>query len=93
MCAKNITHSATCTYPAESDYTALHPRRPGRNKEGRKEGTVTSQPVLCDLDLQGSGLQTGACGGQKGGVEGRRPLQAQSKIATAVQKDIETPPS
>ena len=37
---------------------------------------VTSQPVLRGLVLRGSGLQAGAGGGQKGGGEGRRLLQA-----------------
>lgn len=54
---------------------------------------VTSQPALCGLVLQGSGLQAGASGGQMGVEEERHPLQAQSRTATATQKDIETPPS
>ena len=37
---------------------------------------VTSQQVLRGLVLRGSGLQAGAGGGQKGGDEGRRLLQA-----------------
>lgn len=53
---------------------------------------VTSQPALCGLDPRDSGLQACAGGGQSGG-EGRRPLQAQSRTATAAQKDTETPPS
>lgn len=40
MCAKNITHSATCAYPAERDYKALQTGREGeveRKREREKE--------------------------------------------------------
>lgn len=37
MFAKNITHSATCAYPAERDYTALQTEERERKKEMKKE--------------------------------------------------------
>lgn len=90
MCAKNITQSATCAYPAERLHSSAdsEERRKGRNKQ-----SATSQIRLCGLGLQGSGLQAGVSGGQRGAVEGRHPLQAQSRTVIAVQKDTETPPS
>lgn len=65
----------------------------GRKTESRKERSVTSQTELCDLILRGSALRAGASGGQRGEEEGRRPLQAQSRTAIAVQKDTGTHPS
>lgn len=105
MFAKNITHSATCAYPAERDYTALQTeererrkerkreREKEREKKERKKRKFTSQLVLCGSVLQGSGLQAGAGVVQRGGVGERRPLQAQSRTATAEQTNTETPPS
>lgn len=100
MFAKNITHSATCAYPAERDYTALQTeekerkkeKKEGRKKE-RKKRKFTSQLVLCGSVLQGSGPQAGAGVVQRDGEGERLPLQAESRTATAEQTDTETPPS
>lgn len=35
MCAKNITHSATCAFPAERDYTAQRDRERKRVARAR----------------------------------------------------------
>lgn len=94
MCAKNITQSATCAYPAERLHSSADSEeRKKERRKGRNKQSATSQIRLYGLGLQGSGLQAGVSGGQRGAVEGRHPLQAQSRTVIAVQKDTETPPS
>lgn len=88
MFAKNITHSATWAFPAERDYTGLQTaeeRKEGR-REGGKRAKVTSLPARCGSAPRGSGLQAGAGAAPRGAEVGRRPLQAQSKIASAGQR-------
>lgn len=96
MFAKNITHSATWAFPAERDYTGLQTEeeRKERRRGGGKRAKVTSLPAHCGSAPRGSGFQAGAGAVPRGAEEGRRPLQAQSKIASAGQRrDTETLPS
>lgn len=62
-------------------------------KKERKKRKFTFQLVLCGSVLQGSDLQAGAGVVQRGGEGEMRPLQAQSRTATAEQTNTETPPS
>lgn len=64
-----------------------------RKRGNKQTNKVTSQPALCGLVRQGTGLQVGASGWQRGGEEGMHPLHAQSRAATAALKDRVTPPS
>lgn len=70
-------------------------RRPAerQKRKGKEKKRVTSLPGLCGSVLGGTVLRAGASGGQRGEEEGKRPLQAQSRTATAVLKDRGTPPS
>lgn len=91
MCAKNNTHTQQ---PVLALLRASELRRQRNTKKnGRKVRAVTSQTKLCDLILWCSVLQAGASAGQRGEEEGRRPLQAQSRTASAAQKDTGTHPS